>query len=103
MTVINRNVVDVCHSYYVSGANGGTGDKIKAIKYLRQEAGLDLKAAKYLIEADFEPDTCKEYDVQVEGEGTPGYHIDMIFELSSKIAMHHQALKELGINIGNNS
>ena len=67
------------------------GNKVQAIKYLREELGLSLKEAKDMVENDF---------AGVDTDGTPGYHIDKIFELGKELAYHYQKLESLGFTFG---
>ena len=97
MVVIPKPTVDECREFWNPTRSG---DKIKAIKHLRQEAGLDLKAAKYLVEEDFNTAVLREYNCEVEGGDSAGYHVDRVFALAAELAYHYAELKKLGVNIG---
>lgn len=101
MLLIKQAVVYECHSFYVMGH--ATGDKIKAIKYLRGETGLGLKESKMLIEQDFDAASLSYCGATLEGELTPGYYIDRVFELAGELSECYTKLREMGVNVGGNN
>jgi hypothetical protein len=97
-TIVKQSVIDECESYYMPYKVGG--DKIKAIKYFREQTGIGLKDAKELIEAGFDSASMYNMGIEVEDTDTAGYHVDKIFELASKLAYHYAEMKKLGVSIG---
>lgn len=96
-TVIKRDVLDECVMIFdPSVAAGAVGSKIAAIKYLRNETGLGLKEAKFLVESRFSTDMLVDCDCVIGEAESIEDHIDAIFQLTMKLAEHHQALIDLG-------
>lgn len=79
-------------------AQAALGNKVAAIKALREFTGLGLKESKELIESGFDKDMMHELNIVIEDKNSPGYHIDQIFILAKQLAYHYEELGQLGFS-----
>lgn len=70
MEQITQAVIDECRSHYPGGPSSGS-NKVAAIKVLRTATGCHLRAAKHIIEEDFDVDTVREHGLRIQGDVDP--------------------------------
>lgn len=89
--IVDPDIIEESRGLWHPNMPDHMGNKVRAIKFIREELQLSLVEAKKLVEADFDG---------VDTAGTPGYHIDRIFELGRELSYHYSELEKIGFTFG---
>ena len=93
---INTAEVDRVRAHW-SPEKAVRGNKVKAIKELREITGMGLKESKDIIESGFDPGMLTYYKVEINpDEDDPQYWIDRLVKLSYDMHVCHENLARLG-------